>query len=249
MFMSTVVTLKQPAHIQSDPAVAAIENYWIALEAWRAADRRLKRLRKKLPEELVRRPRVRVSWLLRGKDNAGADIKEPIYAYSEWEIKERARTDCKSMLSFHAPLYSWFVDPTAKGGVRRGVDKRARERRPAIRAKYRAWTKEKLAGFRADKADLYERQRAAGWRQAVENEHTARNLVAKLRYRLQQVTPTTIEGAFAMMEIIYAAHRSRANSTADGSPYGLSDYYAARIARHAADFLKTRTLQDMKNAA
>lgn len=90
--MSTVVALKPSGRTARDAAVAAIEHYLEALRAWRASDRRIKRLKKeKLPEELMRRPRVQVAWYLKGKDNAGADIREPVYAYSEWEIRERAK--------------------------------------------------------------------------------------------------------------------------------------------------------------
>jgi hypothetical protein len=222
----------------------AIEAYWAALEAWRAADRRVKRLRKKLPEELIRQPRVQISWLLRGRDNTGADIREPIYAHSEWEIKDRARSDCKTMLAIHAPLHSWFVDPTAKGSIRRGPNKRAKKQRPVIRAKYKAWEKEKCAALLLDKTRLYERQREAGWRQAVEAEEAARGLVIKLRYQLQGVEPATVAGAISLIETIYTAHRSEMNSSSDRAPYGLGKYYTARIARHVVDFLKAQRVQD-----
>jgi hypothetical protein len=241
--MNTVVALRRPARMDRDPALVVIEDYWNALKAWRAADRRIKRLRKKLPEELMRQPRVQVSWILRGRDNAGADIKEPVYAHSEWEIRERARENCKSTLSFQAPLYSWFVDPAAKGGIRKGPNKWAKSQRPVIRSKYRAWEKNKLAEFLADKTDLYVRQKAAGWRQAVEAEEAARSLVYRLRYRVKVTVPTTAAGALAMIEFIYAAYRSEVSSGTDRAPYGLSEYCSARIARNVAVLLRMNLAQ------
>lgn len=236
--MSTIVALNAPARVVRDPAIAAIENYWAALKIWQAADRKVKRLKKKLPEDLTRRPRVQISWMLRGRDANGADIKEPIYAHSEWEIGDRAQRDCKSMLSFHAPLYAWFVDPLARGGIRKGVNKRGRSQRPIIRARHKAWEKEKLAAFRADEADLYERQRAAGWRQAVEAEEAARSLVTKRRYVVKNTAPTTVEGASALIGFIYVAYRSEMSSRREHGPYGLGEYYTASIARRVASFLQ-----------
>lgn len=240
--MNTVVTLKQPAHADGDPTLIVIEKYRTSLRVWQAADRRVKRLRKTLSEELMRKPRVQVSWLLRGKDRNGGDIREPIYAHSEWEIGECARRDCETMLSIHAPLYCWIADPTAKGSVRKSINKKSKAQRKAIRARYRAWQKDKMAAFTADKAGLYERQRAAGWRQAVETEAAARDAVWRLRYQLQEVTPTTIAGALAMLDSIYAAHRSKSSSGSDRSPYGLGPYSAARIARHASAFLRANAV-------
>jgi hypothetical protein len=241
--MSTIVALNPPTRAVRDPAIAAIDKYWAALKIWQAADRKVKRLKKRLPDDLTRRPRVQVSWILHGRDANGANIKEPIYAHSEWEIGDRARRDCNSMLSFHAPLYSWFVDPSAKGGIRKGVNKRGKSQRPIIRARYKVWEKEKLAAFHADKADLYERQRAAGWRQAVEAEEAARSQVTEQRYVVKNTAPTTVAGASALVGFIYIAYRSETNSRREHGPYGLGEYYTASIARRVASFLKRRTTQ------
>lgn len=241
--MSTIVALNASARVVRDPAIAAIEKYWAAVKVWQAADRKVKRLKKKLPEDLTRRPRVQVSWMLRGRDANGADIKEPIYAHSEWEIGDRARRDCNSTLSFQAPLYAWFVDPSAKSGIRKGVNKRARGQRPMIRARYKAWEKEKIEAFRADKADLYERQRATGWRQAVEAEETARSQVTERRYIVKNAAPTTVAGASALIGFIYVAYRSETSSRREHSPYGLGECYTASIARRVAEFLQRGSTQ------
>lgn len=248
--MSTIVALKRSVHTDRDPAVTAIANYWAALTVWQAADRKVKRFKKKLFEELTRQPRVQVSWMLRGRHDNGADIREPIYAHSEWEIKDRPRRDCESTLSIQAPLYSCFVDPSAKNGIRKGINMRSKNQRPVIRARYKVWEKEKIAAFRADKADLYERQRAAGWRQAVEAEEAARSRLFELRYVVKNTAPTTVAGASALVEFIYVAYRSEINARREHGLYGLGECYTASIVRHVAGFLKTGITQhETKKAA
>lgn len=228
------------SHRQSarDPAIIAIGNYWTAVEQWRTADRRLKRLKKSLPADLIRKPRVRMTYLLRGKDaKTGDDIKEPVYAYNEWEIKDRVHKDRDLMLSLHGGP-SWTIDPKAKDGVRRVMTARAKNQRPVILAKYRAHLKDKIAEFESDRADLYARQRAAGWQQAVEAERAARSKVYSFCNKVPTATPLSIGGAIALMEFICATQRSRMTSSNTDAPYGLGDHHIAGISRRTADFLK-----------
>jgi hypothetical protein len=222
----------------SDPAILAIENYWKALESWRVADRRLKRLQKRLPADVMRLPRVQVSYYLRGRDDkTGNDIKESIYVHSEWAIKDHIRKECKTMLSIWAGP-TWVYDPKAKNGLRKSAAERAKKERPIIRTKYKNHEKIKIAEFVADRDALYARQRACGWRQAVEAEEVLRTRVANLRYRAQDIKPTTVAGAIALIEFIHLAYHTRMNSNNEGAPYGLGEYYPAHIARNVARFLR-----------
>jgi hypothetical protein len=231
-----------------DPAIAAIESYWNALEIWRVADRRLKRLRKKLPDDVTRLPRVQVAFLLRGKDEKGADIREPIYVHSEWALKDRIQKDCKSQLSFWAGP-SFVYDPTTKGSFRKILTETSKKQRPIIKAKYRLREKTKLEEFRADREALYSRQRAVGWRQAVEAEEEAKRCVSNLRYRAQSTKPTTVAGALALIEFINAAYRTKTRCRDEGAPYGLGPYYSAHIARNVAQFLRNPHAVKMRRAA
>jgi hypothetical protein len=231
-----------------DPAIATIESYWDALEIWRSADRRLKRLRKKLPDDVTRLPRVQVAFFLRGKDENGADIREPIYVHSEWALKDRIQKDCKSQLSFWAGP-SFVYDPTAKGGLRKTLTESSKKQRPIIKAKYRLRERTKLEEFKADRESLYSRQRAVGWRQVVEAEEKAKRCVLNLRYRAQSTKPTTVAGALALIEFINAAYRTEARSRDERAPYGLGPYYSAHIARNVAQFLRSPPAVKMQRTA
>ncbi len=224
--MNTVVAFRLSDRSARDPVLVAIDGYLAAIKNWRAADRRIKQLKKKLPADLMREPRVQVGVLRRGADSkTGEDIKEPIYVYSELELEHQNKRDCKQWLSFRAPL------PASPAG---------RKLRCDIRVRYKARFKENLAALRADKDDLYARPRAAGWRQAVEAEENSLDLVYKMNYRLQITKPTTLAGAIALLELVYAT--TITERRAHGRhPYGLSEHCMARIARHVAGFLKSQS--------
>lgn len=214
-----------------DLAIVSIDAYWQALTAWRCADRQIKYLQKRLSEDVMRLPRVQVAHYLRG------EVKEPIYVHSEWAIKDHVRTECKQQLSIWTGP-GWVHDPKAKNGWRKEVSERSLKQRPIIRAKYKLRERTKIAEFLADKTELYARQRAVGWRQAVELEEQSRSLVFKLRYRAQETKPTTLAGAIALIEFISAAQSTLVNSRNTEAPYGLGDYYPAHIAKNVARFLR-----------
>jgi hypothetical protein len=218
-----------------DPALGAIDEYLAAIETWSAADRRMTRLQKKLPEELMRRPRVQIWSLLRGKDKFGEDIKEPIYAHSEIEIKQSVERDRKLTLSLHGGPSTVYI---GGGKTKEIMTARNRAQRPIIFAQYKAHIKEKIAAFRADEKDLYARQSRVGWRQAVEAEAAARYRVHKLASVIRSVMPVTMAGAIALLKIIDAARRMKAGAPTDYYPYGFGEYRIARIARNVARFLK-----------
>lgn len=221
----------------ADPVVIAIDAYWKSLEEWRAANRKVKRLKKKFSADLVRQPRVQMSFLLREKNEAGVDIKEPIFVHSEWEIKNRIKEELHSMLLTWAGP-SWVSDPKAKNGLRRIITERAERQHPIIRAKYKLREKTKIAEFLSDRAELYAQQRAVGWRQAVETEQELRMRVYNLRYKAKCAKPATLKGATALIEFISAAYRAEAHSRDTRAPYGLGSYYTAHIASKVANFLK-----------
>lgn len=230
-----------------DPAIKEIGKYWAAMAEWRRADRRLKQLVKRLPEETRRWPRVQISTLLRGRDaNTGMDIKEPIYAHSEFEIRREIKKNCDYYLrTFASPR--WVQDPKSKTGWRRGsLTEECKQLRRGARKRYRDRQASLLAEFNSDKSALYKIQDAVGWRQALAAEDRARTLVCLRRYDAMKAKPLTLDGALALIEWINSVNRSEINSPGTGAPYGyrlrppygLGESYTAHVARNVAEFLR-----------
>jgi hypothetical protein len=115
---------------------------------------------------------------------------------------------------------------------------RAKKARPGVRAKFRARLKEKMTAFLADKEALYARQRDAGWRQAIEAEHTAKLTAAHHRHEAAMTVPTTTDGAVALLGFISEAYSSEQKSKIKNAPCGLGEYYPTCIAKNVSKFFK-----------
>jgi hypothetical protein len=251
-FQSSRISASPPRALpsrQEDPAVDAIAQYWNAIAEWRRTDRRLKRMVKRLPEDLRRPPRVQISSLLQGTDaKTGADIKKPIYAHSEYSIRQHVKECCARDISIWASP-GWIQAPNTARGWRKGrLTESIKRTRVTVRQKHRARLGRLMSDFATDRDGLYARQDAVGWRQALAAEDKARDRIARLRYRTMETKPTTLRGALALVEWIHAVNRTYINSPGENSPYGykrrppygLGETYTAHVAKSVADFMKSR---------
>jgi len=212
-----------------DPVQVAIDKYWNAIQAWRVTDRRVKSLRKRLPAELMRLPGVQLGVLLKRDAKTGGEIREPIYAHNDWQIGEKIRRDRDHFLA---------MSPLPK---RRNNSKLWRSQvasRRAIRTQLKEKESRLIVQLEADQTTLFAKQREAGWRQAIEAERKEHSRVSNLRYRVVYTKPTTIAGALALIEFIYDAQRTYVNSRIENAPYGLGNFYPARICQNVTEFLK-----------
>lgn len=233
----------------ADPILALIGEYWNAIHLWQRSHRRLERLRKTFDESVTRQPRVQIGRLLKGKNADGCDNYEPIYAHSEYGLKEEARRYRDQELS-HWASPGWIPDQNSKSGFRRGpVTDAHKTRRKTIRARWRSWYETKLAELNADKTALTARQRASGWLVAVEAEQASKTQIYNLRSKIVCSRPTTLLAASALAEFLHKAENMESRSRNSRAPYGLGQYYTKVIAKTLSAFLSDQNAAFKRKAA
>lgn len=198
-----------------------INDYWTAIEAWRAADRKKRRLAKKLHPDVIREPRVLTGYLIR------SDGRVPIYAHNSFQIEGNLEGHFSAYLSFAS----------------------SRQRKQRVRSTFRKRIKELIAALEDDRAALYKEQRALGWRQAVEEEERARWAVYDARKAAVDALPGTAADALALIEFVRDATDLNNRRQIEGAPYGLGEHYTRAILNRVVCVLQGQPRNRLKIAA
>lgn len=201
--LASASAIATPANLVPDPILAAIERYWSLLDAKIKAEKRVERLRKRLPEDVTRIPRVFKGNLL----GFSGQPDKPLYLHSEYQIDEEIK---KRKRTFHG-IPPYF----GKDGEKRLVDDLAK-----LRTKW-------IDGLKADKDRLLEQQEKAGWAQAQTQMWEADRAFYNARNRVCCKTPvTTKHGVVAALRFIKRAQdyetRSKRDNVAPGDTYSAS---------------------------
>lgn len=177
-----------------DPLFAAIDNFWDSYSNYQKAKNRKARFYNRLDKEITRSPRVQYGWLLKGRDNTGNEIKEPIYRHSDYEI-DRA---------INENLRAYQAMAGKNKDARRNLSKQFARRRTELKN-----------ALKADAADLERRQHECGYWEAVHGEEKASTAFYQARYDAFHSRPTTSEGALAGLQFIQRVCRFELRTNQD----------------------------------
>jgi hypothetical protein len=198
-----------------DPVLAAIDQFWSAFYAFQKAKRRQELLHKRLDENVTRQPRVQYGWLLKGRDNAGNDIKEPIYRRSDFDIDYAINENLRH--------YKAMVGKN-------------RDARRNLMSRFAAKRAELKKALKADAAELEIRQRVSDYWQALQAERITSSAFYDARYKVFHMRPTTTDGALAALRFIQRVQQF--DSRSKEKNFGPGAIYMSVLVAYCCDVLE-----------